>query len=311
MTSPSSKGLQVRSRTSSFAFKDKPRNLRDIGEQLGANLVVEGSVLRAGNRLRINAQLVQVAGDVPLWAERFDRELKDIFTIQDEISRAIVNRLRLTLGRGRGATTPIWKRTIWYLRGRALVDRRGIPTRAEAAELFERAIARDPGFAPAHAGPRQRVRLHVVSLSRGIHRSMTAYPIMRPAAVKALQLDPLLAEAHAAMGWVYLRARLGERREGVPAAIDLNPSLTQTYTSYSVSTLQPLQKYDEALRLLKRRRDTILCLSNVQREIGEVQLFSGRYAEAVDTFQRVREVDPDFPFVQTVPRESADTRREG
>ena len=93
-------GLQVRSSTSSFAFKDKPRNLRDVGEQLGANLVVEGSVLRAGNRLRVNAQLVQVAGDVPLWAERFDRELEDVFAIQDEISRAIVNKLRLTLGRG-------------------------------------------------------------------------------------------------------------------------------------------------------------------------------------------------------------------
>src|SRR5262249_12260478 len=93
-------GLQVRSRTSSFAFKDEPRNICDVGQQLGANLVVEGSVLRAGNKLRVNAQLVQVAGDVPLWADRFDRELKDVFAIQDEISRAIVNKLRLTLGRG-------------------------------------------------------------------------------------------------------------------------------------------------------------------------------------------------------------------
>ena len=91
-------GLEVRSRTSSFAFKDKPRNLRDIGEQLGVNLIVEGSIMRSGSRLQINAQLVQVAGDVPLWAERFDRELNDIFAIQDEISRAIVNKLALTLG---------------------------------------------------------------------------------------------------------------------------------------------------------------------------------------------------------------------
>ena len=105
-------GLEVRSRTSSFAFKDKPRNLRDVGEQLGVNLIVEGSIMRSGSRLRINAQLVQVAGDVPLWAERFDRELKDIFAVQDEISRAIVNKLRLTARQqASGATTRIWKRT--------------------------------------------------------------------------------------------------------------------------------------------------------------------------------------------------------
>jgi TolB-like protein/DNA-binding winged helix-turn-helix (wHTH) protein len=87
------RGVQVRSRTSSFAFKDKPRNLREVGEQLGANLVVEGSVLRSGDRLRINASLVDVAGDVTLWSDRFDRQLNDVFAIQDEISRAIVNQL--------------------------------------------------------------------------------------------------------------------------------------------------------------------------------------------------------------------------
>ncbi len=93
-------GLAVRSQTSSFFFKDKPRNLREVGKQLGANLVVEGSVLRSGNQLRINAQLVPVAQDVPLWSGRFNRELKDIFAIQDEISRAIVNKLRLDVGPG-------------------------------------------------------------------------------------------------------------------------------------------------------------------------------------------------------------------
>ena len=110
------------SRTSSFAFKDKPRNLREVGQQLGANLVVEGSVLRSGNKLRINAQLVQVAGDVPLWAERFDRELKDVFAIQDEISRAIVNKLRLTLGRGQRRYDTNLEAYELYLKAHALLD---------------------------------------------------------------------------------------------------------------------------------------------------------------------------------------------
>src|SRR4030095_10041356 len=145
-------GLEVRSSTSSFAFKDKPRNLRNIGEQLGANLVVEGSVLRAGSRLRINAQLVQVAGDIPLWAERFDREMKDVFAIQDEISRAIVNELRLTLGKGQRRYDTDLEAYELSLKARALVERRGVVNAQTAAKLFGHVIARDSAFAPAHAG---------------------------------------------------------------------------------------------------------------------------------------------------------------
>src|SRR5262249_39497496 len=127
-------GLQVRSQTSSFSFKDKPRNLRLIGEQLRANLVVEADVLRVGNRLRINAQLVQIAGDVPLWSERFDRTLDDVFAIQDEISRAIVNKLRLTLGKGQRRYQTDLEPYQLYLRARTLVVLDG-PSNVEAMRL--------------------------------------------------------------------------------------------------------------------------------------------------------------------------------
>ncbi len=291
-------GLQVLSSTSSSAFKDQPRNLRHIEEQLGASLVVEGSVLRAGGRVRINAQLVQVAGDIPLWADEFDRELADIFSIQDDISRAIVTKLRLTPGRNRQRDDTDPGAYDLYLRGRALVDRRGVPNTQQAAELFERAIARDPGFAPALAGLANAYAFMSFPY-RGIAFE-TAYPIMRPAAVKALRLDPLLAEAHAAMGWVYSYEHdWANAEKAFQQSIRLNPSLAQTYTSYSVSTLQPLQKYDEALLLLQVASQHDPLSLDVQREIGEVQLFSGRYAEAVDTLQRVRDVEPDYPFVQT------------
>ena len=145
-------GLEVRSRTSSFAFKDKPRNLRDVGQQLGVNLVVEGSIMRSGSKLRINAQLVPVAGDVPLWAERFDRELKDVFAIQDEISRAIVNKLRLTLGRGQRRYDTNLEAYELYLKGHAYAVRRNTSNAQKAAGLFEQVIASDPAFAPAYAG---------------------------------------------------------------------------------------------------------------------------------------------------------------
>jgi TolB-like protein len=94
-------GLAVRSQTSSFAFKGKPRNVREAGKQLGAEYILEGSVQRAGQQLRINAQLVRVSDDLPLWSGKFDRELTDVFAIQDEIARSIANSLRLKLGHGR------------------------------------------------------------------------------------------------------------------------------------------------------------------------------------------------------------------
>jgi TolB-like protein len=289
-------GLQVQSRTSSFAFKNKPRNLQQIADQLGATLIVEGSAHRGGNRLRISVQLVQVDGDI-LWADRFDRELRDIFSIQDEISRAIVTRLRLTLARGKRRDDTNLDAYDLYLKARALVDRRGIPNAQKAAELFERAIAMDPAFAAAHAGLANAYAFMSFPY-RGVPYD-TAYPIMRPAAIRALHLDSLLAEAHAAMGWVYSYEHdWANATQAFQQAIRLNPTLTQSYTSYSVSTLQPLGKYDEALRLLHvaARYDPLSL--DVQREIGEVLLFSGRYTEAVDTFHRVNEVEPDFPFLQ-------------
>jgi TolB-like protein/Flp pilus assembly protein TadD len=291
-------GMDVRSRTSSFFFKDKPRNLRDVGGQLQANLVVEGSVLRAGNRLRINAQLVRVADDVPLWSERFDRALEDVFAIQDEISRAIVNKLRLTLGRGQRRYNTNVEAYELYLKARVLVDRRGVDNAQKAAELFGEVIGRDSAFAPAHAGLANAYAF--MSLPwQGIPFEK-AYPIMRPAAVNALQLDPLLAEAHAATGWVYSYERDWPNAEkAFQRALELNPSLTQTYTSYAISTLQPLGRFDKAMQLLDvASRNDPLSL-DVLRETGQVQLLAGRYEEAIDILQRVRAADPDFPFVDT------------
>jgi TolB-like protein/Tfp pilus assembly protein PilF len=292
-------GLQVRSRTSSFAFKDKPRNVREVGRQLGANLVVEGSVLRAGNKLRVNAQLVQVAGDVPLWAERFDRELKDVFAIQDEISRAIVNKLRLTLGRGQRRYDTNVEAYDLYLKGLTLLDRQDHrQASAKSAELFQQVIDADPSFAPAYAG----LSAAYASMSHNVlfHgiSSAQAHPIMRSAALKALQLDPLLAEAHAAMGYVYSREFDWQQAdESFRRAIDLNPSLTQSYTLYARTTLWPLGKLAEAERLLQQAMGADPLSLNLQRETALVQIHVGRYGEAIDTLQRIRAVDPDFPWI--------------
>ena len=292
------KGLEVRSRTSSFAFKDKPRNLREVGQQLGVNLVVEGSVMRSGSKLRINAQLIQIAGDVPLWAERFDREVKDIFAIQDEISRAIVNKLRLTLGTGQRRYDTDVETYELYLRARAEIDRRNNRggTR-RAAELFEQVIASDAAFAPAYAGLVSAYAWMSMNPypGQGGAASDDAYAVMRPAAVKALQLDPLLGEAHAAMGWVHAREFEWETaQKSFRRAIDLAPGLTQIYTQYSFSTLRPLGSRDEAERLLQIALKKDPLSLDVLRELGHVQFEQGRYEDAIRTFQRVRAVDPEL-----------------
>ncbi len=263
---------------------------------------MEGSVLGSGTKLQINARLVQVADEVPLWAERFDRDVKsssDVFAILDEISRAVANKLRLTWVRGQRRYDLDLETYELYLKGRVLVGRRGIPNLEKAADLFQQVLAKDPAFAPAHAGLANAFALMSDPISSSLPFE-TAHAILRPAAVKARELDPLLTDAHAAMGWVYSRERdWANAEKAFQQATELNPSLTETYTNYSSSTLQPLGKLDEALRILRvALRNDPLSL-DVQREIGVVQFLAGRYGEAIDTFQRVRAVEPDFPFVES------------
>ena len=239
------KGLEVRSRTSSFAFKDKPRNVREVGQQLGVNLVVEGSVLRSGNKLRINAQLVQVAGDVPLWAERFDRELKDVFAIQDEISRAIVNKLRLTLGRGQRRYDTNLEAYELYLKARDAGRPEGSsPGAAKSAELFEQVIDTDPSFAPAYAG------LANAYASMSHNRHLSRYLVRSGASHHAVG-GPQGSSARSAAGRgtrghgiTCTRAKLDWQKadESFRRAIDLNPSLTQIYTQLLALDAHPAGK---------------------------------------------------------------------
>jgi serine/threonine-protein kinase len=291
-------GLQVVSSTSTFAFKDAPRDLDAISQRLGANLVVEGSVLRDGSRLRINARLTRVADDLSLWTDEFDRPVADIFSIHAEISRALVARLQLKPGNQARRPNTNLDAYDSYLQGRALIDRRGVSNAAKAAELFERAIGRDPKFAPAHAGLANAYAF-LSFPHRGSLSFAAAFPTMKRAAETSVQLDPELAQAHMAMGWVYSYQHDWPNAErAFQRAISLDPSLTQAYTSYSLSTLQSLRKFDEALRLLRTAAVRDPLSLDVQREIGELYLFGGRYDEAIDAFQRLRDIQPDYPFVQ-------------
>jgi serine/threonine protein kinase/tetratricopeptide (TPR) repeat protein len=284
-------GLQVRSQTSSFFFKDKPRDLRAIGEQLNANLIVEADVLRVGNRLRINAQLVPVDSDVPRWSKKFDRTLDDVFTIQDEISREIVNELRLNLGRGQRRYQTNLQAYEVYLRARAvragLGEERGA---AAAVKLFEQVIAIDPAFAPAYAGLANAYQ--AMAWNVGVIQKPE---LLRPAARRAIELDPLLAEAHVAMGAVHTAERDWENAaKSFERALELNPNLPEIHSAYFDTLVLTGQK-ERALQLLERAMTMDPLSLTVRRDLAFAQFLNDRYADAITNLRRVLSADPEFP----------------
>ena len=295
-------GLHVRSQTSSFMFKDRPRNLRAIAGQLGAAFVVEGTVARSGGRLRITAQLAEVSTDHTVWSQRFDRSLDDVFAIQDELSRSIATRLELTIAaQARSRHTDIGTYDA-YLRARLLLDRRSLGNdSAKAASLFRQVIASDPDYAPGYAG--LALAYAYLSLNpypatalsgRGTGVSFVeADRIMRDAAGRALALDPALAEAHAAMGWVHARRfEWQQARQAFRRAIALNPIATHTYTNFSFSTLRPLELHSEAEQVLRTALVHDPLSVGVRRELAELLIQSGRVGEALTEFRNLIAEDP-------------------
>jgi TolB-like protein/Tfp pilus assembly protein PilF len=292
-------GIDVRSAASSFALKGKEITLAAIGQQLGVNLVLEGSVSGSGEQVRVQAQFAQVGGDTPIWVGKFDRRVTDMLAIQDEIARAVVNQLRLTLGRGQRLYNLDSEASTLYLKARTLVERRGTPSAEAAVPLFEQIIARDPSFAPAYAGLADAYAFMSQDLPDvlGLPHQQ-ALTLMRTAAERAIALDPLLPEAHAALGLLHSREFAWQDAEqAFERAIALNPSLTHAYTSYVLTTLVPLGRFDEADTLLQeaRRRDP-LSLS-VKREQAALEILRNNPTEAVRLLEDILAVDPGFTYV--------------
>ena len=290
-------GLDVRSSMSSFAFKDKPRNLTDVGRQLGAAFVLEGSIFRSAGTIRVSARLARVSDGTTLWAGKFDRGIGEVFAIQDEISLAIVNALRLKLGRGQRryeTDTEVYYR---FLRASGLQSRHHPEDSSRAAAMFEAIVARAPAFAPAWAG------LASAAADATRHQPREEMPAvdprMEPAALRAIQLDPLLAEAHAAMGNVYGRNRdWTNAQKSFVTAMDLNPSLTTTYTDFVLSTLMPMGKTAESLRRLEDAHRVDPLSLDVRRLLAQVQVNAGRHADAIESARWVLARDPKFPYAE-------------
>ena len=284
-------GLAVRSQTSSFVFKGKPRNVREAGKQLDADYILEGSVLRAGQQLRINAQLVRVRDDFPLWSGRYDRELPDVLAIQDEISRGIVNSLRLKLGRGRRRYEISSEVYDSYLHARALSVERGGAGINHSIGPLEEVVARDPSFAPAYADLAAAYAYRSGVFQFDISKEMSK---MRAAAEKAIQLDPLLAQAHYAQGMIYARDAQWEQSEkSFRRAIEIDPSRSESHADFALYLLLPLGRIEEALRESRAAEKADPLSPEIHYRLATVLISAGRYDEAVSNCGMMEADNPE------------------
>jgi TolB-like protein/Flp pilus assembly protein TadD len=272
-------GLAVRSQTSSFAYKGKSRNVREAGKQLQADYIVEGSVLRDGQKLRINAQLIRARDDFPMWSGRYDRELADVLRIQDEISRGIVNNLRLKLARGQHRYEISSEVYDSYLRARALTVERGSAGVIGSIGLLEDVVARDPSFAPAYADLAAAYVYRSGVFQFNISNEMSK---MRAAAEKAMQLDPLLPQAYHAQAMVYARQAQWEQSEkSFRRAIEMAPSRAESHADFAFYLLLPLGRIEETVRETRAATKVDPLSLESHYRLAFALISAGRYDEAV------------------------------
>ena len=233
------KALRVASRTSAFAFKEKNEDVGEIGRRLKVNAVLEGSVRKAGNRLRVTAQLINVTDGYHLWSERYDRQLEDVFAIQDEIAENIVRALRVVLGEEEKraiekAPTDNVQAYEYYLRGRQFFHRMRRTALQYARRMFDRAIEIDPNFARAYAGIADCCSFLYMYWDSSKANLESADASSR----KALELDPESAEAHTSRALALtLRRQYSEARQEFETALQLNPMLFEAHYFYGRACL--------------------------------------------------------------------------
>ena len=289
-------GLRVASRTSVFALKGKPQDVRTIGALLGSTVVLEGTVRKSGDRLRITAQLSSTDDGALLWSQRYDRQLDDVFAIQDEIALTIVNTLRATsfadletpaVGRHTASVAAYGL----YLKGRYAWNKRTQEGVAEGIEFFEQAIAEDPGYAAAYTGLADSYALHVdyrsVPVTEGFERA-------KEYARKALALDDTLAESHASLAWclfVYDWDWEAAGRE-FRRAIELDPRYASAHQWYGF-LLASRSRIDEALVEGHTAVELDAASVSARRSLGWLYYYARRYDLARDHLARAIEMNPN------------------
>jgi serine/threonine protein kinase/tetratricopeptide (TPR) repeat protein len=289
-------GLWVPARTSAFFFKGKTQDIREIGQKLGVDNVLEGSVQVAGDNLRVTARISNVKDGRLVWSEIYNRKMADILAIQDDIAKAIVTALKIKLLGEKGA--PLVKNYTenleayrLYLQGRNFWNKRDEADLRKSIEYFEKAIEIDPNYALAYAGLGDA---YSILGNNGFWLPEKAFPKGKAAALKALEIDDKLAEAHTSLAgimrdydWDFVNAE-----KELKLAIELNPGYATSHQWYG-ELLSHLGRQEEAIREIKIARNLDPLSPRISASVGLFLYFARRYDEALEELNKALEVDPN------------------
>ncbi|HLG05143.1 MAG TPA: protein kinase [Gemmatimonadales bacterium] len=293
--------LRVASRTSAFAFKGKSEDIGEIGRKLKVATVLEGSVRKAGSRLRVTAQLVSVADGNNLWSERYDRQLEDVFAIQDEIAENIVRALRVVLSEGEKraiekAPTENVEAYDYYLRGRQFFHQFRRTGMQFARRMYERAIELDPRFPSAYAGMADCCSFLYMYWD-GSKANLEAADA---ASRQALELDPELAEAHASRGFALTLSRQYDlARTHFETALRLNPKLYEAHYFYARACFQEgkleeaIRHYEDASRVRPEDYQALLLIQSPLNSLGRHEEALAALRRGVQVAEKHLELNPD------------------
>ena len=291
-------GLQVTSRTSAFAYKGKHDDIRDIAIKLNVDKILEGSVRKAGNKVRITAQLVNAADGYHLWSENYDRNLTDIFQVQDEISSIIANKLRENLTTAQKSTPLVKSSTTnvdaytLYLKGLHYWNKLTPADARKAIDCFEEALVIEPNYAQAYAMTAGAYSYLGSSGQASPHKS---FQIVHRYADKAMELDSTIAESHIAKACAFLFYEWNWKQayDSLQNAIRINPGATDAYRLLGMYYII-VGKKEEAVKIMEVALKLDPLSPSINHYLGNVYIFAGRYDDAIRQADKVLDMHPQM-----------------
>ncbi len=296
--------LRVTARSSTWKYKHADRDIDRLRQDLGADYVLEGSLRRAGERVRVTAQLIQAVDQTHVWAETYERDLGDVLVLESEVARAVARAIALTLtpdAQARLASARSVRGESYqdYLRGRYFFNRKTEVALKQALGYFQRAVAADPGYAPAYTGLADCYWSLGASATVGGLPPRQTMPEAKAAALKALEIDGTLAEAHSSLAMVHLLYDwdLAASEKEFRRALELDPDYTTAHHWYS-HTLIVLGRTEESLAESKRALELEPLHLVIGGHLGWHYLYARQYDQAIEQFRKTLELDPAFPQSQ-------------
>jgi len=294
------RALKVISRTSAVRYRHSEKSVPEIALELSVDAIVEGSVLRAGNTVRVTAQLIEARSDHHLWADNFDRELSDILALHSDLAQAIVGEIRVAVTpeeRSRFANVGTVNPEVYelYLKGRYLCQQWTPEEMATAIRYLQQAIERDPGYAPAYA---ELASCYTDTSFFEYLPPLEVYPLAKAAAVRALEIDDQLAEAYTALAAVYYQMdwKFLEAEKAFKRAIELNPNNSRTLVYYAWM-LGETGRSEEAMVPAQRAQELDPLSVSANIAVAEAHYLSRNFDEAIKEYSKNLDLSPNEPAV--------------